>query len=388
MDIVCLSHLRWNFVFQRPQHLLSRAGRDGRVLYVEEPIAIPFSSRMEIGTNELGVTIARPALSHRLSQDDQLAVLRGLLDDAISRYVSQAYVLWYSTPTALPFSDHLRPWVTVYDCMEDLVAQPGDAAGLRSLEDALFNTADLVFADGQSLYETARLRHHNVQLFPSGVDATRVERSRSVRSGAADQQKLPRPRIGFSGVLDDRVDYELLRDIADARPGWQLILVGPIADIDPFELPQAPNLHYLGPKLCGDLPAYIAGWDVAILPFAGDEARRVVVRTRTPEYLAAGKPVVSTPIRDVVKPFGEHGLARIADNTSAFVAAIEDAMREDPLERALAADAFLSDMSWDRTWQRMRTAIQRSAARARTAGPRASVSNAAASAWSAGSSIR
>jgi UDP-galactopyranose mutase len=188
-------------------------------------------------------------------------------------------------------------------------------------------------------------------------------------------------------VLDDRIDYDLLRDIARARPEWQLILVGPIADIDPFELPQAPNLHYLGPKLSGDLPSYTAGWDVAMLPFARKDTTRMIVRTRAPEYLAAGKPVVSTSIRDVVKPFGEQGLVHTADTTPAFIAAIENVMREDPRERTAATAAFLSTMSWDRTWQRMRAAIQRCAARKRTVGRRASLSGAGAPAWSAGSSI-
>ena len=177
----------------------------------------------------------------------------------------------------------------------------------------------------------------------------------------ADQHGIPRPRIGFFGVLDERLDRELLADIAQRSPGWQFVIIGPVAKIDPSDLPSCPNIHYLGPKSYKDLPNYIAGWDVAMLPFARNEATRFISPTKTPEYLAAGRPVVSTSIADVVVPYGRDGLARIADTPDLFIEAIRAALCE-PASRWLPrADAFLSGNSWDATWSRiaqhLRTAI-------------------------------
>ena len=154
-------------------------------------------------------------------------------------------------------------------------------------------------------------------------------------------------------MLDERLDRDLLDAVAARAPGWQFVMVGPVAKINPKDLPSRPNIHYLGPKSYDDLPGYIAGWDVAMLPFARNEATRFISPTKTPEYLAAGRPVVSTSIPDVVRPYGDEGLARIADTPDLFLAAIRDAL-SDPASRWLPkADAFLSNMSWDATWFRI-----------------------------------
>jgi UDP-galactopyranose mutase len=246
----------------------------------------------------------------------------------------------------------------VYDCMDELSAFAGAPPELRMRERELFARADVVFTGGQSLYEAKRSSHENVLAFPSSVDVAHFGRARQITGDPADQAALGRPRIGFFGVIDERMDYELLRGVAKARPEWNLILIGPTAKVDPATLPRSANLHYLGAKTYEQLPDYIAGWDVAMLPFARNEATRFISPTKTPEYLAAGKPVVSTSIRDVVRPYGQQGLARIADTVEEFVAAVAAALREDPVERIRAADAFLTHMSWDGTWLRMRQAIE------------------------------
>jgi UDP-galactopyranose mutase len=364
MNIVCLSHLRWNFVFQRPQHLLSRAAREGRVLFVEEPVESLDGASLTV-TEQDSVLVCVPRLPAKARKLEQTRMLRDLVSSAVRTHMPHPYVLWLYTPMALPFSRQLRPAATVYDCMDELSAFAGAPKVLRKREGELFQKADVVFTGGQSLYEAKRFRHPNVHAFPSCVDAAHFERARTIRHDPADQRGIPRPRIGFFGVIDERMDYDLLRGLASARPAWQFVFVGPTAKIEPANLPRAANIHYLGAKSYAELPAYIAGWDVAMLPFARNEATRFISPTKTPEYLAAGKPVVSTSIRDVVRPYGQRGLARIADTVSDFTAAVETALVEDPIERLRAGDAFLTHLSWDGTWTRMKQLIEQVVVRRR-----------------------
>jgi UDP-galactopyranose mutase len=358
MNIVCMSHLRWDFVYQRPQHLLSRGARDGRVLYVEEPLPTTGPSRLDIHTDISGVLVAVPRIDAELSPDDAERVQRRLLREAIAAHVPGRYVLWYYTPMAIPLTHELAAATVVYDCMDELSAFAGAPVELQERELELFRKADVVFTGGQTLYEAKRNQHHNVHAFPSSVDTAHFAQARSLTVDPADQAGIPHPRVGFFGVIDERMDYALLRDVAAARPRWQLVLIGPTVKVDPSSLPQAPNIHYLGPKPYSELPSYIAGWDVATLPFARNESTRFISPTKTPEYLAAGKPVVSTSIRDVVRPYGERGLARIADDPWSFIRAIEDALHQDQTEIRRLADAFLSHLSWDETWLRMKRAIE------------------------------
>jgi UDP-galactopyranose mutase len=252
---------------------------------------------------------------------------------------------------------HLRPRAVIYDCMDELTAFAGAPANLRDHEQELLSVADVVFTGGQTLYEHKRHCHSNVHAFPSSVDVAHFAKARTAQDDPADQAGIAHPRLGFFGVIDERLDIELLARVAELRPDWHLVLVGPIAKIDPASLPVAANIHYLGGKQYEDLPTYLSGWDVALLPFARNEATRFISPTKTPEYLAAGKPVVSTSIRDVVRPYGVRGLARIADTPEDFVAAIGAALREDSAERLRDVDAFLTQMSWDGTWTRMYSLI-------------------------------
>src|SRR4051812_1820480 len=362
MNVVCVSHLRWDFVFQRPQHLLSRAAKDGRVLYVEEPVFTGGPARMVVSTDTTGVLVAVPHLPDGLSTAEQTSWQSRLLERAIRRHVGAEFALWYYTPMALAFTHRLDAAAVVYDCMDELSAFAGAPTELRARECELFARADVVFTGGQSLYEAKRASHPRVFAFPSSVDVAHFARARTVTREPVDQAALPHPRIGFFGVIDERMDYELLRGVAAARPDWHLVLVGPTAKVDPAALPRAANIHYLGAKSYEQLPEYIAGWDVAMLPFARNEATRFISPTKTPEYLAAGKPVVSTSIRDVVRPYGQQALARIADTVDEFVEAVEAALDEDAAERLRAADAFLTHTSWDGTWTQMRKLIEQAIA--------------------------
>jgi glycosyltransferase involved in cell wall biosynthesis len=349
-DLVCFSHLRWNFVFQRPQHLLSRCAKRRRVFYVEEPMVEEGTARLEVNVDAAtGVHVVTPHVPSGTTDAEQARLLVELCDD----YAIRRYVCWFYTPMALPVAAQLEPLARVYDCMDELSAFKGAPPQLLSREAELMDLADVVFTGGHALFEAKKSRHRNIHPFPSSVDCTHFGQARLPCREPTDQASILRPRLGFFGVIDERMDLKLLDAVARARPDWQLILLGPVVKIDPSELPRLPNLHYLGAKSYAELPSYISGWDVALLPFAKNDATRFISPTKTPEYLAAGKPVVSTSIRDVVRPYAGLALARIADTPRDFVAACEAAMLE-PNERLLRrADPYLARLSWDKTWQDM-----------------------------------
>ncbi|MEO8191352.1 MAG: glycosyltransferase family 1 protein [Acidobacteriota bacterium] len=354
-DVICISHLRWDFVFQRPQHLLTRFARESRVFYVEEPeFAAGISPTLSISLRENGVHVVIPRIPEGLEPDEVTSLQKDLLDELLRRYAIRRYLLWYYTPMALDFSRHLEPITVVYDCMDELSAFSGAPKALREREAELLVRADLVLTGGQSLYEAKENLHPNVHAFPSSVDVKHFASARQISADPVDQSPIPGPRLGFFGVIDERMDLELVRGVAQARPDWQLVFLGPMCKIDPSSFPALPNVHRLGRKAYKDLPSYVAGWDVALLPFARNESTKFISPTKTPEYLAAGKPVVSTSIRDVVRPYGQQGLARIADTVPGFVAAVEAALTENAEERIARADAFLSRISWERTWSGIR----------------------------------
>lgn len=356
VDLICLSHLRWDFVYQRPQHLLSRCAQQRRVFFFEEPIHDVAEPSLHLSQREGGVWVVVPHLPAGLSHEENEAAQRRLLDEMIEQCHVDHYILWYYTAMAVPFSSHLEPLAVVYDCMDELSAFKGAPMVLKEHEQNLFCRADLVFTGGQSLYEAKCKQHPNVYAFPSSIDREHFAQARTIVTEPEDQAAIPHPRMGFCGVIDERMDIELLAGIADLRPDWHLVMIGPVVKIDPADLPQRANIHYLGGKSYKELPNYLAGWDVAMLPFAHNESTRFISPTKTPEYLAAGKPVISTSIRDVVRPYGDRGMVRIADTAEEFVAAGSE-IGMDTLPDLSAwwnkVDAFLSQTSWDRTWNLM-----------------------------------
>jgi UDP-galactopyranose mutase len=368
-DLVCLSHLRWNFVYQRPQHLLSRCAQTRRVFFVEEPF-FGEELRLEVTKSEEGVRVVVPHLPERVRgrREEEEALQQALLSRLFAEHKIGEHVLWYYTPMALGWSRHLRPLATVYDCMDELSAFKFAPAELREREAELFRRADLVFTGGHSLYEAKRGRAQHVYAFPSGIDCEHFGRAREIVADPEDQANIPHPRVGFFGVVDERLDLELLGGLADERPDWHFVVIGPVVKIDPESLPRRENIHYLGGKSYKELPSYLAGWDVATLLFARNEHTRYISPTKTPEYLAAGKPVVSTSIRDVVRPYGETGLVRIADEPREFAAAADELMREGVSAEWLSrVDSFLAQNTWDRTWARMAELIDGVAERRRAA---------------------
>jgi glycosyltransferase involved in cell wall biosynthesis len=347
--LVVFSHLRWNFVYQRPQHLMSRLAARWRVIFIEEPV--PRSPRNELERLEpaAGVQVWRPHVTGGSPgfHDDHLPVLRRLLGNALREQAVTDYWVWYYTPMAVALGAELTPRGVVYDCMDELSAFKNAPRQLIQRENALFKMADLVFTGGRSIFNAKRSRHPRVHCFPSSVDATHF---RKASQDHPLQAALPRPRLGYCGVIDERINLPLIDAIAKARPQWQIVMVGPTAKIDPRELPRRANIHWLGQQSYDDLPALISGWDVCLLPFALNEATRYISPTKTLEYMACGRPSVSTSIRDVVEPYGQ--VVNIADTPEGFVIdceAILERSREEQAAHAQALAQIVARTSWDST---------------------------------------
>lgn len=359
--LVCFSHLRWDFVFQRPQHLMARFANDGIVVFWEEPrIAADLGEpRLDIRRcPQSGVIVVTPELSVGDERQDETL---GRLLGAFLEGQTAPLVRWYYTPMMLPFSEYLPAECVVYDCMDELANFKGAPASLLPLEERLLAQADVVFTGGHSLYEAKRGRHSNIHPFPSSVDVRHFAQARSGMDEPHDMIGLPRPRLGFYGVIDERMDLALLAHIADARPDWTIVMVGPVVKIGESDLPRRPNILYLGNKAYAELPRYLQAWDVALMPFAINEATKFISPTKTPEYLAGGLPVVSTPITDVIRHYaGIEGVA-IAGTPDAFVEACDTALAFGPGGSWLTGvDAALADMSWDRTYRQMADLIEAS----------------------------
>jgi hypothetical protein len=356
--VLCFSHLRWNFVFQRPNHLMSRCARDRRVLFIEEPIYDadePYLDQSEICPNLIRV------VPHQLDDGrpgpEQDAITAGLLKEMCTRLAITDALHWYYTPMMLTVGEQLPNSLIVYDCMDELSNFLAAPPALREREKRLMSMADVMFTGGMTLYEAKRTQHPNVHGIPSSVDETFFRRAREGQSDPEDQASIRTPRIGYAGVIDERIDLTLLERVARARTDLQFVMVGPVTKIEIADLPKRDNIHYLGSKNYAELPRYMAGWDVAMMPFALNDATRYISPTKTPEYLAAGRRVVSTAIRDVVEPYERLGLVRIAHSAEQFSALI-DAARADDGALDAARDAFLAENSWDVTWARMQQLMQ------------------------------
>jgi UDP-galactopyranose mutase len=358
-NLICFSHLRWNFVFQRPQHLMCRFARDMRVTYWEEPVDIGPRETAYLKIRDAedypNVRLIVPHLPEGMPEDAREAALKRLLDAHVAT-LRGSLITWYYTPMMLPFSRHLEADAIVYDAMDELSKFRFAPPKLLELEQELIDSADLVFTGGTSLYEAKKNRHNDVHCFPSSVDRVHFAKSRSDLFDPADQEDLPLPRLGFYGVIDERFDTELLGNIAAMRPQWSFVMVGPVVKISDEDLPKLPNIHYLGSKTYGELPAYLSGWDVALMPFAMNDSTQFISPTKTPEYLAGGKPVVSTPVKDVVRHYGHLEGVKIASDAEAFVAACDEALelaRNSESGWLGEADLMLSALSWDTTQARM-----------------------------------
>ncbi len=331
---------------------MSRFAKTRTVLFFEEPVTGDLGVDVRL-CDTTGVILATPRLPDNLNGDRNV-VLRRLFADTLTEQGIECPVMWLYTPMMLPIVRGMHAAAIVYDCMDELSNFKFAPPELAGLERELMSTADVVFTGGYSLYEAKKTLHANIHPFPSSVDKAHFAQATSRPLDAE------RPRFGFFGVVDERMDLELLGALAQARPDWDIEIVGPVVKIDPANLPQAANLTYPGQAAYADLPGWLSRWDVALMPFAINESTRFISPTKTPEYLAAGRPVVSTPIRDVIRHYGHLDAVRVADTTEAFIAACDEALalaRGD--DRAWIGDveAELASLSWDQTHLRMNAMV-------------------------------
>ena len=359
-DVICFSHLRWNFVYQRPQHLLSRLAKQNRVLFFEEPVETDAPVNYQVNNDgNNGIKIIVPQIPYQATSEQIKERQKEVIDDILAKEKIRRPIFWYYSPMALGFSDHLSPLLTVYDCMDELSAFRFAPPALKQYEALLFNRADIVFTGGCHLYEAKKYLHDNIHPFPSSIDKDHFALARQSIKDPVDQAKIPFPRIGFYGVIDERFNTRLLGELAQLHPEWHFILIGPFAKIDASAFPKKENIHLLGQKNYDELPVYLAGWDVAMMPFALNESTKYISPTKTPEYLAGGKPVVSTSIRDVVIPYGKEGLVQIADTVKEFEKAIHYLLKNKKDKKWLKkADEFLANCSWDKTYHEMASLIE------------------------------
>jgi len=360
--LIVYCHLRWDFVFQRPQHLMTRLAQHYQILFVEEPVYHEGQAHLKMKAVAPNITVCQPhtAIHATGFHDDQIPTLQSLLSGLVPE--GEQPVVWFYTPMALPLLQGLHPALVVYDCMDELAAFKNAPKQLLQREMALLKIADLVFTGGPSLYESKRERHSSAHCFPSSVDAVHFRQAQDRDTDHRDQAHLAHPRLGFYGVIDERFDTELIKAMAAARPDWQIILVGPVVKIDPAKLPQGPNIHYYGQRTYDELPRFLAGWDVCLLPFALNESTKFISPTKVLEYMAAELPSVSTPITDVKVPYGD--IVAIADTPEKFVAACErmlSASAEQMAAMTLRMRAIVAATSWDKTADRMHELIQTTA---------------------------
>lgn len=338
---------------------MSRFARDGRVFVIEEPIVTDGEARLDASDRGNNVFVCVPRLPEReMANWPASDVVRGFVRELIEERNIDNYIAWFYTPMMLGWGEGLQPRAVIYDCMDELSGFKNAPPELVGRERELFSRADLVFTGGESLYEAKRKQHRAVYAFPSSIDAAHFSKAMSIDDENEAQMHIGHPRIGFVGVLDERLDIDLLAAIADLRPELNFIMVGPVVKIDEADLPRRQNIYYLGGKAYDELPSVLAGWDVAMMPFALNEATRYISPTKTPEYLAAGLPVVSTPIADVARPYGEMGLVHIAATPEEFVMALDSALVEDAHDRRERVADFLRDRSWDKTYAEMSDLIE------------------------------
>ncbi|MCE6992651.1 glycosyltransferase [Dyadobacter sp. CY323] len=334
---------------------MTRFAQKGNVYFLEEPLFdVLETPYLQIEKKLPGLWVCVPHLPAGCSQEKTAEQLKTLLQSFFEVRNCANFIFWYYTPVAFEFSRSFKPDLIVYDCMDELSAFKFAPPRIKFMEQQLLAKADIVFTGGVSLYEAKKSSHDNIYPFPSSIDKSHFQAARNLVTEPKDQAAISGVKLGFYGVIDERFDQQLIRELAARRPDWHLILIGPVVKIDPAQLPVADNIHYLGCKTYQELPSYLSGWDVAMIPFLLNESTRFISPTKTPEYLAAGKPVVSSAIRDVVFPYAKLGLVSIGHDTESFISAIEHELTNRTNEKwLLAVDDYLSDKSWENTFDAM-----------------------------------
>jgi len=349
-DIAVFCHLRWQFVYQRPQHLISRMAKSMKVLFIEEPIA--FEADQENTANLIMVNDNLHILQPRVQSIEDIAHI-------LPQYIKNKNVKtgWFYSASFSPLLGAFEFETIAYDCMDELTLFKGAPEHLIDQEKYLLANADIVFTGGKSLYESKKQNHSNVYCFPSSVDEAHFAQSLNGIEIPADIANLQSPIVGYFGVIDERIDLKLLHETALKLPKVSFVMIGPLAKIDQTDLPKEENIHYLGMRSYSELPNYIKGFDIAMMPFAINDATKYISPTKTLEYMAAGKPIISTKITDVVRDYSNCvSLIETADDFCDAITLLFDkrASALIPLKYA----EILRNTSWDSTAARMQEIIK------------------------------
>lgn len=349
-DMIVFCHLRWNFVYQRPQHLISRMSQNLKVLLIEEPIG--YEPDEENSGNLIVINENLHVLQPKVKDIESITAI-------IPQYIKNSDPLlgWFYSASFTPLLDLFEFETIVYDCMDELTLFKGAPEHLIAQEKYLLANADIVFTGGKSLYESKKQHHSNVYCFPSSVDQKHFAQALNGVSIPQDIAHLQEPVVGYFGVIDERIDLQLLRATAKKMPNVSFVMIGPLAKIDQSDLPQEENIHYLGMKAYNELPSYLKGFDIAMMPFAINDATKYISPTKTLEYMAAGKPIISTKITDVVRDYSI--CVNLIETSDEFCEAITYLFdKRDQLSLQLEYYDILQNTSWDVTAAKMQSIIK------------------------------
>jgi UDP-galactopyranose mutase len=367
-DLVVASHLRWSFVWQRPQQLLSRLSRHHRILFVEEPVYTPETGGPPVPNMYVALpnlVVLTPQVPKEECGDTPLWLwpcqdrITQQVRDALTALDFRHRTLWFYTPTPEFLVEVVEPEMLTYDVMDELANFKFAPPQLKEREHRLLSQSSVVFTGGASLYDAKKHHNRNTHLFASGVDGEHYAKACHPDTTVPDWMKvIPGPRATYIGVIDERLDYDIVAAMAEARPDVQFLMCGPVVKVDPESLPKASNLHYPGQQNYADLPRILKGSDVCLMPFARNEATKFISPTKTLEYMATHRPIVSTPIKDVERFYSD--IVFLADTAEQFVAQIDAALNEPASERArkrLREEKILAEQAWDAIADNIRTLL-------------------------------
>ncbi|RYG63002.1 glycosyltransferase family 1 protein, partial [bacterium] len=312
--VIVHCHLRWDFVWQRPQQFLSRLSKKHRILFVEGPTL--HDEEMEPcftltpAPDFPNVTIMQTHFPASRFHDGAWvdAERRRLVDEAIKGPLKGKFerpVQWFYDPMAVESHlGHHNAVATVYDCMDELSQFKFAPPVLIERERLLLAAADVVFAGGRKMWQSKSRHNPNAHFYGCGVDIAHFGKARlSSCEMPEDIRHLSGPILGYFGVVDERMDYDLIAKLSEANPAWNIAIIGPTAKVNPDDFPRAANIHWLGGRDYSELPSYTKAFDVALMPFALNEATEYINPTKALEYMATATPIISTPVPDVVSNF-------------------------------------------------------------------------------------
>lgn len=361
---MALSHLRWNFVWQRPQQFLSRFAAKHPILFIEEPdYCLDEGTRIEVSRPMANVTVVTPQFARSLRGTDQVGPMmlhttREAMAHANADGKFDAPLLWVYSPMESAWAlDEFPVRAIIYDCMDELSQFHGAPKELIDNERRLMDRADIVFCGGYELWMKKSRQHPNAHFFGCGVEYDHFAQAQNKSLPLPeDVANIAHPTAGWFGVVDERMDYDLLGKVAQLRPNVNFVVVGPVVKVDPASLPQAPNLHWLGGRDYKVLPDYCRAFDVCLMPFALNEATEFINPTKALEYLATGNPVVGTPVADVVRQYADTIL--IASTAEDFAHCIDRALENPDSTMISKGIERAKDSSWERTVDHMQNLIE------------------------------